>query len=128
MNIIILMIKVFVILETLMFFIFSGVYCNVEVTYKELEELEAACNPIDRCPKNRTFDNLDIYNCDCDRSCVEFDTCCLESKFRLSDSSNVQRSDMKCRPVYGTGKLEVFMIDTCKKQPHRYQKSVRKQR
>ncbi|GIY08384.1 uncharacterized protein CDAR_274641 [Caerostris darwini] len=114
MNIIILMIKMFIILETLVYFIFFGVYCNLEVTYKEIEELEAACNPLDRCLKNRTTDQLDIYNCNCDNSCVEFDTCCLESKFRTSDSSNVPRSDMKCLRVYGSEGLEVYMIDTCK--------------
>ncbi|GIY72216.1 uncharacterized protein CEXT_8431 [Caerostris extrusa] len=59
---------------------FSGVFSNLEVTYKEIEELEAACNPWDR----------------------------------TSDSTKVTRSDMKCLPVYGSGGLEVNMIDTCK--------------
>ncbi|XP_055946230.1 uncharacterized protein LOC129976607 isoform X2 [Argiope bruennichi] len=85
-----------------------------EVTYDELEALGTSCYPLDTCKGNTTNLGLNIFNCDCDSSCSMYDTCCVDSDFRIHKNSPRHKSNLKCLSVYNNPGYEIYMVDTCK--------------
>ncbi|XP_054718643.1 uncharacterized protein LOC129228040 [Uloborus diversus] len=86
---------------------------NVDVTYNELVELDADCNTSDNCKYPPLQDRLDLRNCNCEKFCADFGTCCMDSPHRSSNRSSLQE-EVECSKVYGTSTLHVFMINGCK--------------
>ncbi|GFT02401.1 uncharacterized protein NPIL_302711 [Nephila pilipes] len=77
------------------------------VSYSELVQMNAHCYPLDTCQQPRDSNQLDKYNCDCDSSCVMFDSCCIDSPYRTALAT-----DLKCRKVYKGS--HVYMVDSCR--------------
>ncbi|GBN36787.1 hypothetical protein AVEN_102081-1 [Araneus ventricosus] len=86
----------------------------VEVTYADLETLGISCSPSDTCQKNETNFGLYIHSCDCDSFCSLYDTCCVDSEFRIQKSSPKHKSNLKCLGVYNSSGFDIFMVDSCK--------------
>ncbi|PRD25818.1 UNVERIFIED_CONTAM: hypothetical protein NCL1_39823 [Trichonephila clavipes] len=90
----------------------TGVHSQY-VSYNDIVQMGAQCDPFDNCRQRRQRDQLSTYNCNCDESCVQFDTCCIDSPYR-SVVPVAPTTDMKCRRTYKYGGPVVYMIDTCK--------------
>ncbi|GFY43808.1 uncharacterized protein TNIN_253361 [Trichonephila inaurata madagascariensis] len=85
-----------------------------EVSYDELVQMNSQCDPFDNCQNPRVNHQLNEYNCDCDSSCVEFDSCCIDSPHRNSSWPSAPTLDLTCRRVYGYNSPDVYMMDSCK--------------
>ncbi|GBO44710.1 hypothetical protein AVEN_262978-1 [Araneus ventricosus] len=83
-----------------------------DISYSELKDMGADCHPLDNCKKSRNRDELVSYNCNCGSTCPEFDTCCLDSDYRVTGIPRALNSDIKCLPVYRS-RIGVFMIGKC---------------
>ncbi|GFQ90225.1 retrovirus-related Pol polyprotein from transposon 297 [Trichonephila clavata] len=82
------------------------------VSYDDLVQMNAQCDPFDNCQNPRVNHQLNGYNCDCDSLCVEFDSCCIDSPHR--NSNWPPRTDVTCRKVYGYNNPDVYMMYSCK--------------
>ncbi|GFS77502.1 uncharacterized protein NPIL_654491 [Nephila pilipes] len=85
--------------------------CSADVSYEELVKMGAQCDPFDNCRQPRGTDQLNKYNCDCDSSCVVFDTCCVDSPYRNESVAPV--TGVTCRKVYDDQSPAVYMVDSC---------------
>ncbi|GFV54269.1 uncharacterized protein TNCV_4365441 [Trichonephila clavipes] len=78
-----------------------------EVSYDELVQMNVQCNPFDNCRKPRVNHQFNEYNCDCDSSCVDFDSCCIDSPHRSSNWPSAPTIGMMCRRLYGYNSPDV---------------------
>lgn len=80
---------------------------DVQSIRSDLESFTKSCAD-DKC-LTRLGDSLQNYNCHCDVHCVQFDTCCLDSRY-----VNASRPKLKpsCIPLHNS--LDYyFMVDRC---------------
>ncbi|GFU41893.1 uncharacterized protein NPIL_675421 [Nephila pilipes] len=106
-NVLLTLFEVFVVISV------SGVHSQ-HALCKEIVQMGAQCDPFDNCRLPRDNDQDIKYNCNCERSCLLFDTCCIDSPYRSPHGSVAPTAEMKCRRTSGSGSPEVYMIDYCK--------------
>lgn len=88
----------------------SHVFPYDDVSYEELEELDATCISLDTCKFSREQDTLMKYTCHCGSFCSQLDTCCIDSQHRSNTTSEWSPS---CQNIYGSPNVTYFMIDKC---------------
>lgn len=69
---------------------------STEISYQELEKLNATCAVDDKCTERRYPDSPLTQKCSCEVGCSEAGTCCIDSKYRGVNSVDEQ---LTCRTV-----------------------------
>lgn len=80
----------------------------LSVDYNELETMGVACNPRDTC--RRSSHDFLYTNCECDRSCLLYDDCCVNGPKRTRRSPK-KLEGLTCIPVLPN--QGVYGVSTC---------------
>ncbi|GFU01568.1 uncharacterized protein NPIL_281311 [Nephila pilipes] len=101
-----------------------NIFCSAEndtitddITVEELEALNFTCNWKNDCknPRKEEDDNLYLHHCICDRHCVTYGACCLDSEFRPRlNTAPDPGVEINCINTYGANSRSVYMVDNCK--------------
>ncbi|XP_015911134.2 uncharacterized protein [Parasteatoda tepidariorum] len=84
---------------------------RTDVTYQDIRSVDATCNGLDSCRVPRSNEAWK-YNCNCEKTCSLYGTCCVDSKYRRKFKRKNQKN-LECRVINHNRKFLYPWIRSC---------------